>query len=314
MWLYGGLLTDEWKSSDTFSQRNETDQRTIQTNNANMRRVHRRCSRRAATFATAIDLLDEVHARLRQRNIGEMYMALGFLEMHDRPRIFCNGIPLGRTRQRRDLRCHGPAADSTESTRTSVGASHSTARSLGQQRRGRWPYAEAGALDRKARMLVDQGQFAQAAAPYRVRRADELQYLLTFDSDAGDNELWSLNTSQPDATRSATASTSSRASSRTRCLSRRRTIRAFHVTDPKKKGVRRDHDASPRDLRRDAATRCRSSGHRCPADRSRGEAERRDFAGMMTILNALRTSAQKSGNQGRGDVGAAATPATRTPR
>ena len=35
MWLYGGLLTDEWKSSDTFSQRNETDQRTVQTNNAN---------------------------------------------------------------------------------------------------------------------------------------------------------------------------------------------------------------------------------------------------------------------------------------
>src|SRR4051812_9990934 len=27
VWLYGGLLSDEWKSSDTFSQRNETDQR-----------------------------------------------------------------------------------------------------------------------------------------------------------------------------------------------------------------------------------------------------------------------------------------------
>ena len=35
VWLYGGLLADEWKSSDTFSQRNETDQRSIQTNNGN---------------------------------------------------------------------------------------------------------------------------------------------------------------------------------------------------------------------------------------------------------------------------------------
>ena len=26
-WMFAGLLTDEWKSSDTFSQRNETDQR-----------------------------------------------------------------------------------------------------------------------------------------------------------------------------------------------------------------------------------------------------------------------------------------------
>src|SRR5262245_1951151 len=34
VWLFGGLLADEWKSSDTFTQRNETDQRAVQTNNA----------------------------------------------------------------------------------------------------------------------------------------------------------------------------------------------------------------------------------------------------------------------------------------
>src|ERR1044071_8551982 len=34
MWLLGGLMTDEWKSSDTFSQRNETDQRAVQLNNS----------------------------------------------------------------------------------------------------------------------------------------------------------------------------------------------------------------------------------------------------------------------------------------
>src|SRR6185503_1701103 len=27
LWMYGGLITDEWKSADTFLQRNETDQR-----------------------------------------------------------------------------------------------------------------------------------------------------------------------------------------------------------------------------------------------------------------------------------------------
>src|SRR4051794_10493169 len=30
MWRWGGMLTDEFKSSDTFTQRNETDQRSIQ--------------------------------------------------------------------------------------------------------------------------------------------------------------------------------------------------------------------------------------------------------------------------------------------
>src|SRR5712671_3962869 len=41
VWLLGGLLTDEWKSSDTFSQRNETDQRTIQESNANVQSMYR---------------------------------------------------------------------------------------------------------------------------------------------------------------------------------------------------------------------------------------------------------------------------------
>src|SRR5262249_44541669 len=36
VWLWGGLLGDEWKSSDTFTQRNEADQRSIQTSNANV--------------------------------------------------------------------------------------------------------------------------------------------------------------------------------------------------------------------------------------------------------------------------------------
>ena len=28
-WFYGGMLVDEWKSADTFIQRDETDQRTV---------------------------------------------------------------------------------------------------------------------------------------------------------------------------------------------------------------------------------------------------------------------------------------------
>src|SRR5688500_2635297 len=35
-WFFGGLLTDEWKSGDTFQQRDETDQRLVQRTNANL--------------------------------------------------------------------------------------------------------------------------------------------------------------------------------------------------------------------------------------------------------------------------------------
>src|SRR5688500_19663896 len=36
LFLYSGLLADEFRSSDTFSQRGETDQRRVQTSNANI--------------------------------------------------------------------------------------------------------------------------------------------------------------------------------------------------------------------------------------------------------------------------------------
>ena len=32
-WFYGGMLVDEWKSADTFVQRDETDQRTVSESN-----------------------------------------------------------------------------------------------------------------------------------------------------------------------------------------------------------------------------------------------------------------------------------------
>src|SRR6185503_14419586 len=35
-WILGGLITDEWKSGDTFSQRNDTDQRKLTTDNGNV--------------------------------------------------------------------------------------------------------------------------------------------------------------------------------------------------------------------------------------------------------------------------------------
>src|SRR5437868_1675803 len=33
-WFYGGMLVDEWKSADTFIQRDETDQRTVSEDNS----------------------------------------------------------------------------------------------------------------------------------------------------------------------------------------------------------------------------------------------------------------------------------------
>ncbi len=49
-WLFGGLLADEWSSSSTFVQNDETDQRAIQPNNGEVEdAVRHRSTRTSAT-------------------------------------------------------------------------------------------------------------------------------------------------------------------------------------------------------------------------------------------------------------------------
>src|SRR6478736_4696938 len=55
VWLFGGLLADEWKSSDTFTQRNETDQRSIQTSNANVAGAYNTLQQSRGFTRTALD-------------------------------------------------------------------------------------------------------------------------------------------------------------------------------------------------------------------------------------------------------------------
>jgi len=93
-WMFAGLLTDEWKSSDTFSQRNETDQRQVQDNNANWTPIVRDLYRARTSAREAINALvafpptPPVPANY-SANIGQMYM------------VMARRSPRPRTRRRR---------------------------------------------------------------------------------------------------------------------------------------------------------------------------------------------------------------------
>ena len=76
VWLYGGLLADEWKSSDTFSQRNETDQRSIQTNNGNVQTAYNQLQQSRGYIRTAIDKSLQ-YTPDAKGDIAEMYFSLG---------------------------------------------------------------------------------------------------------------------------------------------------------------------------------------------------------------------------------------------
>lgn len=91
-WLFGGLLADEWSTSSTFIQNDETDQRVIKEDNGTvtteLRNLYR--TRTRANESIAALLIGQPSMRSL---IAEMYLARGFAEMQ-LASDFCNGIPI----------------------------------------------------------------------------------------------------------------------------------------------------------------------------------------------------------------------------
>ena len=91
-WLYGGLLTDEWTTSSTFIQNDETDQRKVQLLNTQVTGFYRSMNRVRTAANQAIPLLQAFDST-NKALIAEMYFARGFAEMQ-LALDFCNGLPL----------------------------------------------------------------------------------------------------------------------------------------------------------------------------------------------------------------------------
>lgn len=91
-WLFGGLLADEWSTSSTFPQNDETDQRRVQVNNSQVTGMMQRLYRGRTYPALAITALNK-YTPTSRAVIAEMYLAKGFAEMQ-LALDFCNGTPL----------------------------------------------------------------------------------------------------------------------------------------------------------------------------------------------------------------------------
>ena len=91
-WLFGGLLADEWSTSSTFIQNDETDQRQIQLINSSVTGMLRNLYRTRTRAYEAIESLRKFSPNSRAL-IAEMYLARGFAEMQ-LALDFCNGIPI----------------------------------------------------------------------------------------------------------------------------------------------------------------------------------------------------------------------------
>lgn len=291
-WLYGGLLTDEWKSSDTFSQRNETDQRAVQTNNANIQGAYTSVQQARGFIKTAVEVLEK-YSPDSTRNIGQMYMAAAFTEMTIAENL-CNGIPETYTVD--GVYSYGPQL-TTDSVYNRAVSFLDSALAFTSKATGSLATAQQQAiLVIKARVLVDQGKYSAAAALVPASAVPtNFQYLLSFDQSTGDNQLWSLNisagrytVSDSFDTKGVIANAIPFASSGDPRVAAKATGKVgFDGTTPLiAQGIYSARTASVPLV----------SGIDARLIEAEAKLDAGDFAGMMTILNALRTSAQKIGD------------------
>jgi len=90
-WFYGGMLVDEWKSADTFIQRDETDQRTVSEDNSLVTTAYRDIHRaRILAYQAAQGLT--TYKPASKGEIGEMWFVKGYSELQS-ALDFCNGQP-----------------------------------------------------------------------------------------------------------------------------------------------------------------------------------------------------------------------------
>src|ERR1041384_5769638 len=185
-WLFGGLLVDEWATSSTFVQNDETDQRSIQLNNATITTELRALYRVRTDANQAIALLNK-YKPTPSSDIGEMYFARGFAELQ-LASDFCNGIPLS----------DGAGDQATFGTPLTVkevfaraSASFDTAIQLSGGTDNASVTINRASRIAKARSLLGMGlSNAAAAAPLVAGIPTTFRYDVTASLTGGTNTLW----------------------------------------------------------------------------------------------------------------------------
>ncbi len=90
--LYGGLLADEWRSGDSYLDRDETDQRNVSTRNGFLVDATRNVYRARLSAKQTIDLLKEYSPDAPAWQAAEMYFVEAYME-NMIAENFCSGMP-----------------------------------------------------------------------------------------------------------------------------------------------------------------------------------------------------------------------------
>lgn len=183
-WLFGGLLADEWSTSSTFIENDETDQRRIREQNGSVTTMIRNLYRVRTRANAALVALNKTSPTSRAL-IAEMYLARGFAELQ-MASDFCNGIPIGNTAAL-------PPDNGTPLTTAQVfalaAASLDSAISFANGTDARSVLVNRASKIARARVALNVADFTNAAT-FVAGIPTTYVYQHTFSLTTGSNTLW----------------------------------------------------------------------------------------------------------------------------
>jgi starch-binding outer membrane protein, SusD/RagB family len=289
LWNWEALFTDEDMSGDTFSQRDDADQRNSATNDAVLTPIYAAVQQARGFARSAINgLLANDKSALGVQHVGEMYFQMGYLEMILNE-AFCNGVPLGETVNGvpqytpplTNAQGFAVALSRLDTALTYLTATDATTQGI-----------KNAVLITRARIKVDQGNFSGAVAEV-AGVATSSQYNFDFSITTVDNEWWILGASVKRYEAGDSTNVAGQIFN---------AIPFARLNDPR---VSVTNTHSPSEDNVTNFVQVNNWGRDDPIPVVSGidarliEAEARlqanDINGMMTILNALRTSPQVLG-------------------
>ena len=191
LWNWQALFTDELRSGDTFSQRNDADSRSLQTNDGVLTPIYQAAQQARGRARDAINgLIAFDPSPLGTQHVGEMYLMMGYIEM-ELGESFCNGIPLGETvdgapvytQPLTDADVFKTALARLDTALTFLTASDAATTTIKQ-----------AVLVTRGRIKVDLGDYSGAAAEV-ASVPTSFQYNFDYTQTTIDNEWWIMGTS-----------------------------------------------------------------------------------------------------------------------
>jgi len=304
IWEASGLMSDEFMNSDFQNSQNDVDQLTVSPDNQVSDYVRTTQARGAIRDAIAAE---QQYEPQKTADIGELYMALSFVEMTLAENL-CNGIPLGSNNKGVVDYSSPDFKPLTDDQVFDVALTHadSALAILGTATDVASVVVRNATLVTKARILVDKGQYAAAAAlvpASAIPSSYQYVFITQASSNADDLGIWTLNNSI--ARMSVGDSVVNYGGKQFRTLN---AIPFASLNDPRVpilKGTdakipSEDGGQTPLFIQQIWKNRDDPIPMVSGIDARLIEAEAKlnanDIAGMMTILNALRTAPPKIGN------------------